>query len=170
MQNSGDDSRLRLISELQLGEYDLPDVPGMDTKEKRWASFRKLYKHFEPEIMRSSAAKYAVDRYELGWNGFATPIEMDAWEEITAALIVLYPQYPIGRYFADFAHPKLKIDLELDGKQWHDPVKDAKRDAELIAQGWRVYRVPGSECRRVVSRRRRVVAVFGKRQRRNKAN
>lgn len=141
---------MKHIGEFQFDGYDLPDLPGMGTKEKRWASFRKMYKHLEPEIMKSSAARYVISRYELGWNNFATPIEMDAWEEITAALIVLYPQYPIGRYFADFAHPKLKVDLELDGAAWHNPEKDARRDAELIAQGWRVYRVPGSECKRVV--------------------
>lgn len=92
-------------------------MPAMDmaTQVERWKSFRKLYKFYERELMAATPYEYVIDRYELQWDKHATPIELSAWADITYSGIVMYPQYPIGRYFADYANPKLKIVLELDG-------------------------------------------------------
>ena len=39
-----------------------------------------------------------------------------------------YPQYPIGKYFVDFADPVKKIVIECDGKKYHqDKEKDKRR-------------------------------------------
>ena len=59
------------------------------------------------------------------------------------------PQYPLaGRYldFALFGEGKVKLDLEVDGRQWHiDPdcgrkIDDVWRDHQLKSLGWRVRR------------------------------
>jgi very-short-patch-repair endonuclease len=49
-------------------------------------------------------------------------------------------QAPIGPYFADFACRACKLVVELDGSQHVDNVYDDKRDAHLIALGYRVLR------------------------------
>lgn len=82
-----------------------------------------------------------VNPYFLPWD--FTPIETNAWGEIRRHGLPLYPQYPILHYFADFADPYRKIAIELDGRAWHSEAKDAARDADMIALGWVVYRIPG---------------------------
>lgn len=53
-------------------------------------------------------------------------------------------QHRVGKYRIDFAWPKLKLALEVDG--WHHrrpetAAKDAERDAYLRAEGWITFRV-----------------------------
>jgi hypothetical protein len=61
--------------------------------------------------------------------------------------MVMYPQYPVGRYFVDFANPAAKVAIECDGKRWHtDKERDAQRQGEIEALGWVVYRISGRDC------------------------
>lgn len=104
---------------------------------------REMYKHIDTSI---------YSPYPIDWVPLFTPIEYMVWCDIRDYPINMWPQYPVGKYFADFANVQKKIVIECDGKQWHDEEKDAKRDAEMIADGWTVYRIPGYECNRVVER------------------
>jgi very-short-patch-repair endonuclease len=76
-----------------------------------------------------------------------TPIEAWLWHDIRAVDAVLYPQYPVGRFFVDFANPVAKVAIECDGAAYHDQARDAERDAQLQRMGWTVYRFPGWMCR-----------------------
>ena len=49
-------------------------------------------------------------------------------------------QVPIGPYVVDFASIRHRLVVELDGGQHADSLSDAKRDAFLAAEGWRVLR------------------------------
>ena len=50
-------------------------------------------------------------------------------------------QHPVGQYFADFACPKHRLIVELDGGQHvRDCERDARRDRELEKHGYRVLR------------------------------
>jgi very-short-patch-repair endonuclease len=49
-------------------------------------------------------------------------------------------QYPIGSFIADFACPAARLIVEADGSQHVDSAHDARRDAWLALQGWRVIR------------------------------
>lgn len=59
------------------------------------------------------------------------------------------PQHQIDKYRADFAYPKNKIVVELDGHDYHKTkeqrTNDAKRDRKLMEDGWKVLRFTGSE-------------------------
>lgn len=55
-------------------------------------------------------------------------------------------EYQVDFYFIDIAWPKIKIGIELDGKEFHVKERDQKRDAYLNKQGWQIYRIPSSEC------------------------
>ena len=48
-------------------------------------------------------------------------------------------QVPLGRYVADFVCFRHRLIIEADGP-FHDPVKDAVRDAWLTGQGFKVMR------------------------------
>lgn len=93
---------------------------------------------------RDKCAYYNI--YAFGWEEIFTPIELEAWYSIRSkGRLVLYPQYPVLNYHLDFANPYLKIALELDGAKYHDKEKDLKRDNNLRALGWTVYRISGRE-------------------------
>jgi very-short-patch-repair endonuclease len=49
-------------------------------------------------------------------------------------------QSPVGSYYADFVCRDCKLVIELDGSQHADSTYDDKRDAVLIAFGYRVLR------------------------------
>ena len=49
-------------------------------------------------------------------------------------------QFPIGPYFADFCCRKAKLIVEADGAQHSESEHDERRDAYLLAQGYRVLR------------------------------
>lgn len=112
----------------------------------RWNLIRDFYRSNHDEIMNTHPALYGVDPY--WWDGLIemTPIERSTWCDIRSSGAVFYPQYPVLKYFVDFGNPILKIAIECDGKYFHDPVKDKKRDEELKNIGWTVYRFTGSDC------------------------
>lgn len=58
-------------------------------------------------------------------------------------------QHPIGRFTADFACPKAKLVVELDGNSHDERVEqDAVRDELLRECGWRTLRVPNRDLMR----------------------
>ena len=107
---------------------------------RRWSILREMYAEITPEIL-------AGDRrgpYVLEWD--FTPIEYDLWQSVRYYGLPFWPQYPVGRYFVDFGDPVRRIALEADGHDFHDARRDAQRDAELGALGWRVFRFEGWRC------------------------
>ena len=61
----------------------------------------------------------------------------------------MYPQWPQCGFFLDFANPVARVAIECDGREFHDSVKDGRRDAILEAEGWTVYRLTGRDCLRL---------------------
>ena len=61
----------------------------------------------------------------------------------------LVTQYRVGRYRLDFALPRIKIGIELDGHWSHSSTTaiahDRRRQRNLEAAGWRVIRFGGRE-------------------------
>lgn len=96
---------------------------------------KESYKDWSP---RSDPYRY------YDWSKIFTPIEENVWHDIRVLGLPFYPQFPIKRYFVDFADPLKKIALEVDGKKYHqDKSKDKKREQEIKNIGWRVIRFPG---------------------------
>ena len=114
-----------------------------------WNAIRSFYAAANSAIMGESSNEWGIDPY--GWTGAEinlTPIESWLWHDIRAVDLVLYPQYPVGGFFVDFANPKAKVAIECDGAEFHkDKDKDAMRDAKLRQLGWSVYRISGKACR-----------------------
>ncbi len=65
---------------------------------------------------------------------------------------ILEPQYQIGPYYADFAHPESRTIIEIDGKAYHTSPEQVERDqhrqAYLEAECWTVLRFTGSQIQR----------------------
>jgi very-short-patch-repair endonuclease len=108
-----------------------------------FGGIRKIY-----ELEREAIDAQEYEAYIVDWCSAFTPIETDVWFSIRTLGLNMYPQYPVGRYFVDFADPVFKFAIECDGREWHDKDRDDKRDAELRKLGWRVLHIPGWKCRR----------------------
>jgi len=76
----------------------------------------------------------------LSCKGHETGIERAMRLALVERGYVFEVQYHIGRFFADFAFPSQRLIVEVDGAYWHDAERDARRDSQLNALGWRVLR------------------------------
>lgn len=116
---------------------------------------RTHYEQINDRIIERSLKGQFTDPYcrTVDFAALMTRIEYDAWQVIRGfGKAPLYPQYPVGRFFADFANPLRKIAVECDGREFHkDKQKDSARDKEFNALGWTVFRVTGADCVRQVS-------------------
>lgn len=91
---------------------------------------------------------YKTEKYapNIDWNVVLTPIEFHAYALMLCEGMRVKPQYPLLNYHLDFAIHDHRVNIELDGKDYHkDREKDLRRDSELREIGWTVYRIPGSE-------------------------
>jgi very-short-patch-repair endonuclease len=115
----------------------------------KWGFLRQVYMENIADITQEASqdVKRWAQVYYLDWPSLFSPIERTAWDSIrNLGHVVLYPQFPLFNYFIDFANPYLRIGLELDGQNYHDPVKDKERDQMLAEYGWKIFRVTGSEA------------------------
>lgn len=112
-------------------------------KEYYLDAYNSIMAHHE----KGSLSHYRV--YPCDWSTIHTPIEFAAWSSIRAkGRTPLYPQFPVDRYFVDFANPYYRIGVELDGKEWHNADKDRERDTHLAQLGWKIFRITGAEMYR----------------------
>jgi hypothetical protein len=114
-----------------------------------WHEIRRYYRRHEAAILRAGANAWGLDPYQWEFEAgiSLTPIERMFWYDVRNAGVVLYPQYPVGRFFVDFANPAAKVAIECDGAQFHmDTERDAERQAAIEALGWSVFRITGSDC------------------------
>jgi very-short-patch-repair endonuclease len=139
-----------VMAALELDRKLDPHVEGINEardSKSRWNALREFYKVATPEILKRPAHEWALDPYAADWMRVFTPIEYGLWCDIRTLGLVFYPQYPVGRYFVDFANPVAKVALECDGRAWHqDAAKDRARQDDIEALGWTVYRFTGRAC------------------------
>ena len=109
----------------------------------RWKLIRKYYDSVNDIICDGKR----LSPYEIGLENYLTPIESALWNEIRCYGLPFYMQYPVGRRFVDFGDPYMRVAIEADGKAYHSPEKDGAKNAELLAEGWRVFRIPGKDAK-----------------------
>lgn len=87
------------------------------------------------------------DPYKFGdWFEWLTPVERNVWSDIRYLGLPMYPQFPVGKYYLDFADPFRKIAIEVDGKihlEKEVKAKDDLKDKYLESKGWTVIRIQG---------------------------
>ena len=69
--------------------------------------------------------------------------EFALWQELRGRQLNGFKfvrQFPIERYFADFACREANLVVELDGSQHSENDYDRQRDADMAALGWSVLR------------------------------
>lgn len=104
---------------------------------------KEMYELFMPDIERyyPRCCPYFDD-----WTSWMnlTRIEENIWHDIRVLGLPFFPQFPVGRYFIDFADPIKKIGIEVDGK-YHEKQKnkDEERQKEIENLGWKIIRIDG---------------------------
>jgi REase_MTES_1575 len=116
-----------------------------------WSRIARYYAKHNAVILAAGPNAWGLDPYQWEFEGEIklSPIERMFWFDVRACGVVLYPQYPVGRFFVDFANPAARVAVECDGAAYHqDPERDGERQAEIEAMGWLVLRIVGSDCYR----------------------
>jgi very-short-patch-repair endonuclease len=103
-----------------------------------------IYSFKERENIREQYKSDPIMRhpYQVKWK--FSPLENICWGEIRCTYETRHfrPEYPIGKYFVDFADPINKVVLECDSKKFHsDKEKDKLRQTEIELEGWKVFRL-----------------------------
>lgn len=118
-----------------------------------WERRNVLYRYYDlvaPQIMKTAAEEgpytRGCEKYGLPWAETFSHAEKFAWGKLhNHPSVVLYPEYPVDKFFLDFGNPALSIGVEIDGKNYHDADDDLARDLALLRQGWIIFRVPAKE-------------------------
>jgi hypothetical protein len=107
----------------------------------KWGFIHQIYMERMPHIFAASRhnVRGKISPYFIDWILEFSPIEDVAWFSIRSQGVPLYPQLPLFNFFVDFGNPRLRIGLELDGKDRHDAAKDRERDELLFRYGWRIF-------------------------------
>lgn len=120
---------------------------GKDQWRERLNAIKERYALYRRLVDDGICSWENGDPYSIAdWLMIFTPIERAAWSDIRELPFSVWPQYPVGKYFVDFAIVHKRIAIECDGAAYHNAEKDAKRDVELSSIGWRVVRIPGKDC------------------------
>lgn len=86
----------------------------------------------------------------IDWKEEMSPIEFETWKVIKSIGLRFKPEFPVSKYFIDFANTEHKIGIECDGAMYHtDKSKDIIRDIELYKLGWKIFRITGRECNKI---------------------
>lgn len=55
-------------------------------------------------------------------------------------------ELPVGGYWLDFAVPRRRVGIEIDGAKYHtNVVADWERDQRLLKRGWTIMRIPARD-------------------------
>jgi len=118
---------------------ELNTVPKDDWKEA-YRIIRKFYITIEPKIIAENNLLFKAYSVPI-WN-FMNMVEQDFYHQYRSiGGIPIYPLYFVNGYYIDFANPRFKIGIEIDGKQYHDKEKDNKKDDDLAEFGWTIFRI-----------------------------
>lgn len=117
---------------------------------QNWKAIKAFYEASQEAILSAGKNDWGIDPYAWETFMFLTPIERAFWNDLREEGCVMYPNFPVGRFFVDFANPCARIAIECDGAKYHTDVeRDAARQREIEALGWTVYRLSGRACKQL---------------------
>ena len=130
-----------------------------DTPFEEWCHPEELAAAYAHDEVRpaddASAVKVLWYRY-VRWRAERMPFESPAetefwlfWMKIHGPELVAQCAALDGQYRLDFAHPRSRTAIEIDGLAYHGDQaafrRDRQRDRDLTAAGWRVVRFTAQE-------------------------
>lgn len=140
-------------------KYGLKSSYSISSRSKGYRQLRRKYiewKRSAKQKLRVPLYPFLAIRYikeQIAWghfptldrNMFLTDSILERWLYYDIHFTYqakIYPQYPIGPFWADFALPDYRLVIELDGYQYHKDRKeqDHQRDLYMEKRGWTVMR------------------------------
>lgn len=117
--------------------------------EKQVENFSEYQKHIE-------IAKTRVERYA------SIPEAMVAIELLRLKYSII-PQQKVGRYKVDFAIPKHKLIVEVDGELYHR--NDKKKDREAVVQyaiglDWKIIHIPAELISKDIQKLKEIMDMY----------
>lgn len=103
---------------------------------------KRKYKKILPYILERK--HIYVNPYIARWDGILNRNETNLFMVFRCIGFPMYPQYPVGKCWADFGNPYYKVAIEADSKTYHTIEKDMARDKYFNSLGWKVYHIPSS--------------------------
>jgi very-short-patch-repair endonuclease len=107
------------------------------TPEARLKQRNNMLRRIAEDPMNHPNRRLAGNRKQMSYP------ERLVFDSLTAAGILFQHNLRVGRYYPDFVVGK-RI-FEIDGARWHNPERDAKRDAVLQEMGYTVERFPAKQ-------------------------
>lgn len=147
-------------------------------KEKKKVEFpdvrTKHEKRFDKAIMKLQKQKIPMQKYDSSIRLAETACEKyGSIPEAMLAVELLYagykiiPQQKIGKYKVDFAIPKDKIIIEVDGELFHgNKQNELQREAEIqliIGFDWKIIHIPSEYINRNVVKAKRYIETIKER-------
>lgn len=147
-------------------------------KEKKKVEFpdvrTKHEKRFDKAIMKLQKQKIPMQKYDSSIRLAETACEKyGSIPEAMLAVELLYtgykiiPQQKIGKYKVDFAIPKDKIIIEVDGELFHENKQnELQREAEIqliIGFDWKIIHIPSEYINRNVVKAKRYIETIKER-------
>lgn len=129
-------------------------------KTKKEIKFEKATEEIRRQSNDFRSYKNAIDiarqRAELYGS---VPEAMVAIELIKCGYLII-PQQKIGRYKVDFAIPKEKIIIEVDGETYHKNGINGDREATIqfsLGLDWKIIHIPAEKIRKNISKTKLII-------------
>jgi len=113
----------------------------------------RIYLRSAYKTLLNGSNKFISPYSIMDWKEEMSPIEFETWKVIRGIGMPFKPEFPVGKYFLDFANNQQKIGIECDSAMYHtDKSKDLVRDQDLYKLGWKIFRITGRECNKIPER------------------
>nr|WP_319268373.1 DUF559 domain-containing protein [uncultured Draconibacterium sp.] len=126
--------------------YSRPDLSGEANKGEK--TMAKVAEEMIRQLKEKSAPAIYISTARNCFEWKFSPLEYQCWCEIKSAPRCrnFVPEYPIGKYFVDFADPVHRVVIECDGRKYHqDKTKDQNRQQFIESLGWTVFRFDAAQ-------------------------
>lgn len=121
--------------------------------DKAVERIRKQVRNFDVYGKAIKIAETRAERYG------SIPEAMVAIELLRLGYHII-PQQKVGRYKVDFAIPKQKLVIEVDGKLYHGKEGEGKREATIqisLGFAWKIIHVPAELIERDIQKLKKVI-------------
>lgn len=121
-----------------------------NTKTPREIQFDKAVEEIRSQVSNFGEYERAIEIARTRNERYASIPEAMVAIELIRLKYAITPQQPIGKYRVDFAIPKRKLIIEVDGNAFHSYEKDMEREGRIqlmVGLDWKIVRVPSEYIR-----------------------
>lgn len=121
----------------------------LETKTPKEIQFEKAIKEIENQVDDFTKYKNAIKIARTRDESYGSIPEAMVAIELLKNKYVIIPQQKVGKYRVDFALPRDKIVIEVDGRRYHDGIKSGREAKIQFSFGldWKIIHIPAELIR-----------------------